>query len=315
MSFREKNKSLIDTLSTLVLASLALIFSLRVFPMAMFLFPLPFIVLGVNYGWKSSLVGLVLGSVIVGLALDLYSGLIVLALFLPLTLSIVGMIRKEYEAGKILALASMVFFISILGLVFIASSSTGVRPVDKADQIFKINFERQLDLLKDTGLGGGDLSKLEESLDVVRENILVTLPSIFLILATAIAYLNYSWASWVLRKDGHELKNRPVFSSFKLPKNIFLGTLIMFALAYIFNKLNILNGEGLIRNLIVLVTFIFSIQGLSVLDYLMKKRGMKTFGRVTMVVLLVFLLPLGSLMSFVGVLDSLMDFRKLKRIK
>lgn len=315
MSFKEKNKSLIDSISTLVLATLALIFSLKVFPLAIFLFPIPFIVLGVNYNIKNSVMSIIISSIIIGIALDPYSAIIILGITMPLAVSISIMIKKEYEPSRLLLVATIIFLLSLFILIFVAARSADIDIIEKTDELFKINFNNQIELLKDSGMDKLDIENLKNTLDIVRENILVTLPSIFIILSTAIAYINYLLSTVILSKDGYSLKNKPVFSKFKLPRSIFLGTLLMFIFSYVLNLLNVLNGEGIIRNLIVLVTFIFSIQGLSVLDYLMKKRGTKTFGRVFTIMLLVFLLPLGSLMAFLGILDSIIDFRKFKGVK
>lgn len=314
MSFKERNKSLIDTLSTVILATLALLLSLRIFPLAVFLFPIPFVVLGVNYGMKNNVIGVIISSIAVGIALDIASGILILVMFLPFTIGLVTMIKKEYKPSKILLILTMILTVSTMILIFATTSILEVDFIEETSKVFTENFNREIDMLRDSGIGEEELAKVENTLDAALDSMLVNMPSVYIILSLIIAYINYLISTIVLRKDGYSLKYRPVFSEFRLPKTVFLGLMMMFILSYIFSKLNILNGQGVIRNLIVLVTFVFSLQGLSVFDYLMKARGMKVFGRVFFIAMLVIFLPIGSLMSFVGMLDVLIDFRRMKKM-
>lgn len=313
MNFFEENRALFDTLSMIILGTLALIVSLRVFPMAMFLLPVVFVVLGVNHGVKYNIIGLVVSSIIMGLILDISSAVLIVILFLPLSIVLVLMIRNNEKPSRILLGATIAFFISMLVLIMLLNVLGDINFIEASGKIIKMSFDNQLEALKEAGLKGDELETFQGLYESVYETLTITMPSMFMIFSLVISYLNYLITTVVLRKENYDLKYRPIFSEFKLPKNIFLGTLIMLIGSYILLKLDILKARAVYENIIVIVNFLFTLQGLALIYFKLKESSLNKVIRVFIFVLTIFLLSLfGRLVSMLGILDSIFDFRKPK---
>ena len=68
--------------------------------------------------------------------------------------------------------------------------------------------------------------------------------------------------------------------------------------------------EAIVANLLVFISSMLLLQGLSVIDFYLVKRKLNILLRIMIIILLG--VPLGSIISLIGVADILFDFRKLK---
>ena len=142
---------------------------------------------------------------------------------------------------------------------------------------------------------------------------MVRIPSFLIIISFLITYINIFFASIALRKMGYGYVNVQRFSRFKLPNNIIPGIGIMFLAAYIMKSLEIQYHGALILNITFLAGFIFMVQGLAVVDFLLIKAKIKSILRFILLALNIFILPTSTIMFLIGVADSIFDSRKLRR--
>lgn len=91
------------------------------------------------------------------------------------------------------------------------------------------------------------------------------LPASICILTACVSYVEYIILSKVVRKDGAEGIPMEKFRNFELPGNTVIGWLILFGLAWITSKTEIVNGEMLFANINTLFNFVFCLQGISLL--------------------------------------------------
>ncbi len=311
MNFKEENQSLIETISIVLLTTLALFLSLRVFPLAIFLFPISFIVLGVKHGIKYNIIGLILSVIAIGFFTDFLSAIIILVLFLPFTIALIYTIGRDEKPGKVMLLGTLAFFISILILVLVVTTIYDFNFIEEYGKIFKNIFDQRMEIFRESGLGQAEIKNMEDAYDILYENFTMTTPSMFLLFSMGLTYINYLISSFIIRKEREDIKNRPIFSEFKLPKNIFFGTVIMLVISYILMKKNILNGISVYSNIILIFNFIFTLQGLAVIDFKLKEKGLNKIIRIIINIFSLLLSTvMGNILSFVGILDSLFDFRR-----
>ncbi len=105
------------------------------------------------------------------------------------------------------------------------------------------------------------------ALDNVKETTKLALPGMIIVFCMVITYLNYAVISWVFRKSGRKISALPPFRAFSLPKNIIIGSLIIYLLSYFTVNMGIIDKSLIMFNLELLFTFVFSIQGLAVVFY------------------------------------------------
>ncbi len=148
------------------------------------------------------------------------------------------------------------------------------------------------------------------ALDNVKETTKLALPGMIIVFCMVITYLNYAVISWVFRKSGRKISALPPFRAFSLPKNIIIGSLIIYLLSYFTVNMGIIDKSLIMFNLELLFTFVFSIQGLAVVFYFGYSKKIPKF--ILVIVSGIFILTwLGQTFLFLlGLTDVVLDIRK-----
>ncbi|HWQ80443.1 MAG TPA: DUF2232 domain-containing protein [Anaerovoracaceae bacterium] len=147
-------------------------------------------------------------------------------------------------------------------------------------------------------------------LDNMKETTKLAVPGLLIIFCMIVAYVDYALISRVLSKSGKKISALPPLRVFSLPKNIVIGSLIVYILAYLTVNLGIIDGSLMMYNLEMLFTFIFSIQGLAVIFYF---GFLKRIPKFLVVILsgVFFLTWFGQTFLFLlGLIDVVLDIRK-----
>ena len=151
---------------------------------------------------------------------------------------------------------------------------------------------------------------MQQTLEKVKEMAKLAFPGTLIVFSVVIAYLNYGLLSWILLKTGRKISALPPFRTFSLPKNIIIGSLIIYILSYITANMGIIDKDLIMYSLELLFTFVFSIQGLAVVFFFGYVKRIPKF--VVLIVSAIFLLTwLGQTFLFLlGLLDLVLDIRK-----
>ncbi len=165
-----------------------------------------------------------------------------------------------------MGISAAVFFISILIILsFVDAGGGGF--IALLEEGFKQLLSAQLEMIEDMDLTSYQFLEAKELLENAYKYLLLIIPAILLIMSLVVSYLNCLLSSIGLKKMGIGIINIPKFSRFRLPNNVIPGIIVMFLGVYIMNKLEMPYYETVLINLVVLVGFMFIIQGLSVVDY------------------------------------------------
>ena len=151
---------------------------------------------------------------------------------------------------------------------------------------------------------------MQLALENMKEMTKLALPGTLIVFCLVIAYLNYGLLSWLIGKTGRKISPLPSFRTFSLPRNIIIGSLIVYLLSYISANMGIIDKNLMMFSLEILFTFVFSMQGLAVIFYF---GYLKKIPRVVLVVIsAIFVLTwLGQTFLFLlGMLDIILDIRK-----
>jgi len=134
-----------------------------------------------------------------------------------------------------------------------------------------------------------------------------------MIFSLIMTYINYLISVLILRKLGYGIVYIPRFSRFKLPNNILLGVGIMFLGTFLLKIFKLSYYETIFMNITLLASFVFFVQGLAVIDYKLKEKKRNLFLRLIVILFFILVLPLGTYIAFLGVLDVIFDFRKIRK--
>lgn len=309
------NKSIMENALVILLMSLYIVYGIYYTPLLIILIPVPFVILGIKHGLKSNIISILITFLIVGILTDISSALTLFLLFAPLSILLNYSIKKRKKTSEIILISTFAFFISLLIITVIGNSSINLNGVQESEELITEIISIQTNKLKEMGIANSQILKSIELLEGIYEYILVTLPSILGILSLVVSFFNYLFSTIILRKMGYGVVSPPKFSRLKLPDNIIVGTGIMFIVAIIMGKLNVPYNNALLLNISLLVGFVFFLQGLSVIDFLLIKSKIRLVFRIILLFISVIFVPMSGILFFIGMFDTIFDIRKIGKRK
>jgi len=313
LNLSEKTTRITETAIITTLMAIFVIVGLYILPIIIMLFPIPFVILGVRHGIKYNILSIIASSLVVSILIDILTGAFVFILFGLLAILLAYMIRRKYKPTEIIVGATGVSLITTLLTINIIGYITGISFVDQINASFAEVIQMQLNMTKDMGLSSYELSQIREIFRTTMEYMIIIIPATIIISSLFTAYINYWVSGAVLKRLGHKTVPIPKFIHLRLPNNIILGTAVIFLATALTRLLKIFYYNTIFINVVILVSFVFFIQGLAVIVYLMNRVKMNKFLKGILIFLIIINIPLSFIISFIGVLDVIFDFRKLKK--
>ncbi len=237
--------------------------------------------------------------------------ILLIMIFIPIPVMMKNMLagRNAYRGileGSMSALTGValifLLFWSMTGVTFFEVLNSALSQISAEDMNLSSYYMM--------GMKNLEPDAMQIALDRIREMTKLAFPGAIIVFCLVIAYLNYAVISWIVHKSGRKISVLPPFRSFSLPKNIIIGSLIVYLLSYITVNMGIIDKELIMFNLQLLFTFLFTIQGLAVLFYF---GNLKQIPKIlTFVIAGIFLFSgLGqTLMFLLGLTDLVLDIRK-----
>lgn len=301
---------LLETAFIIVFMCIYSLVGIYSFQLALLLLPVGFIFIGVKNGIEKGILGFLIVSIFIGIFRNPMDGILLFLLFMPIIFINTYLINKRRRSIEIILSSAIVFFISIMIVFLITQNVTGVSIVKGMEAQLKYLLDSQLEVLRESGLTNFEILRMREILEVSYKSTLLIFPSALLLASLTAGYINYYISALLLRKSGIGIVSVPRFSRFKLPGNFIFGIIVMYLGTFIMKYFRPEFHEAIVANLLVFISSMLLLQGLSVIDFYLVKRKLNILLRVIIIILVG--APLGSIISLVGVGDIIFDFRKLK---
>lgn len=212
-----------------------------------------------------------------------------------------GIVEGSLTAVTGVTVVFLVFW-AVTGATFFEVLNTGLSQITLKDMIDSGYYTM--------GMKDADADTMQTMFEHVKEVMKLAVPGFLIVVSMVVAYLNYATISWFVGKTGRRIASLPPFRAFSLPKNIVLGSLLIYLLAYLSASTGLIDKSLLMFNLELLFTFVFSIQGLAVMFYFGYWKKIPKV--VVLVVAAIFVFTwLGQTFLFMlGLTDIVLDIRK-----
>ncbi|NMR96043.1 DUF2232 domain-containing protein, partial [Vibrio parahaemolyticus] len=103
------------------------------------------------------------------------------------------------------------------------------------------------------------------------------------------------------------------FSKFSVPSNFGIGIASVFVLTLLLRNIDGAIYDVLLVNLTAILSLIFVLQGLSVVDFFLKKRNKKRITRVIILAVIILFIPMLTPITIIGAIDMIFDVRKIRK--
>lgn len=270
-------------------------------------FPMLFMESSIKNGIVATM-GVMLGiSILLGLIFGMLAGLSLFFVFAPMVLIFHYMVTTKKGYMATLALMVIVLILSSTSL------QLGLSPLSSInlDEISEELIQTQIESV-DENLTGLEASRLEDNLRLISEFSIKVIPGMFFIFVLVTVYINYVLAGRRLLRWGILINQPPIFGNLQLPRVsiLFLGALI--GVVVILQNMGMEIYEIIYLNTLVIFGFLFFINGMSLVSYFLNRRRVSAFIKSLVFLVAIFFVPAGGIIVILGLLDALINFRKIK---
>ncbi|MTI65025.1 MAG: DUF2232 domain-containing protein [Firmicutes bacterium] len=302
MNLNDKTKKVTETAIITALMTILVILGLFVMPIAIILFPVPYIILGVRHDVKYGLISIIGSGILLTILVDITVGIFITLLLGFLSVGLSYMIKKEFKTYQIITGGIVISIVSVIITINIIAYITGISVIGQVESY----FAEMLKMAQEVGLPNSQTELLKNRIETAK----LTIPSTMIIFSIFNTYINYWVSVAILRRLGHNIPKIPKFKYFRLPGNVVTGSLVIILCTSLIWYLQILYYKTIAINVMSLLMFIFFIQGISVIMYLLDKTKLN---RVLKVFIIIFAMLYVPIIGIVGFIDAIFDFRKLRK--
>lgn len=209
-------------------------------------------------------------------------------------------------AGIIAVVISTIIFVIIASIVF----KTNI--IENFTAMIKETINMQLEILKSAGIS----LKQDININNIVEFVTNLLPTILFLQAIIVAFIAYYIEVFILKRIRIVNLPLPKFADFYLPGNAVTASLIMYMLVLFIDLIGInIYTDLIMLNLQLVFNFMFIIQGISVCMYFFRKWIKQGSVKIILTYSLILFIFGFMGISFIGMLDSIIDFRKVRSYK
>lgn len=278
---------------------------------ATLVWPVPIIILGIRHGLKTSIMATFVSGVVVSMIEGPTQAFTVVIGFGLIGVVMGWAINKDFSPFKVLAFGAIASLVSKVLLILISLLVMGINPITEEITAMRKSIPLVENMYKGLGLSPDKIKLIVESFTSMIDLMAIAIPAILILASLMDAFLSYKVTRLILSRLGHKLEDFTPFWTWRFPAyTVFLYLLgVLIAMMEQYWSVGILKTVGL--NLRMVFSFIFLIQGFSLMTYFMGKYNVSKILRV-IIVFLVFFNPLFlQLATWAGMFDILLNFRQI----
>jgi uncharacterized protein YybS (DUF2232 family) len=272
------------------------------------LFSIPCTIMGYRYSVVESVVFLGVMTAFLIIIKDMVSIIPVLTSGLC-GVSMGYMLKARQPATDIVKYGFLVTFISLVGVFGVYSKFFHMNILQEfADYLPKI-VQTTMDTYKSVGIGGQDLKVLKSVLDQTVKFIGMSIPFDILLYSVATALAGFMLTGLFLKHA--DIPRLKPFSQWTVSRKLVYVFIVVYIIEAILHANNTVYMVTF--NILLALSAVFIVEGYSLLAFFMKRRGMRPWLQVLIVLISLYIPIFVFILMGAGVLDSSFDFRHLKR--
>ncbi|HPT79222.1 MAG TPA: DUF2232 domain-containing protein [Candidatus Atribacteria bacterium] len=311
-------RAMIECLLTGVAAALLLILLsfIPVFSLAVLLFPVPMIITGARNGTLYGLLSLAASAAVISLAVNPEAGIYLLALNVFPVLGLTLAHHKKLSSRETTLISAGGILLSFVLFLTLYSVFAGRSLFDEFWQSVRaffvdgfIDFKGVLKTYHSMGLFKNFTTEGQLA-DFLINEMKHYVPYTIIVFSLSIGFVHYLASRYVLKRMGRYVADIPPFDEWLLSRGMGLGFLVLLVVSYFGSRLGIARFDTVLTTITLLVTFIFSVLGLSVVWFFLKAWNLPTPLRLLIIIPGGLLLSLGMGLAIVGMADHLLGLRR-----
>ncbi len=275
-----------------------------------FFSPVPLVILSMRYGLRRGIGGSVAASLFVLLVGGPFQAFLFLFNSAAVAIAVGYLVGKGLKATEIIFYGTLVSLASKIAFFGVSALLMGINPFEVNLKVVQDAVKSSIGIYQKLGVSGEELSTLRKNLSELVRYLRIVLPAIIIVASAFDTFLTFVISGWVLKRVGERFPSLPPFSEWRFPRSVFWGLVAGVGFSILGGYLSnpYLAHAG--ANLQLVFGFLFIIQGLSVIDFLMKRFNLPRAVRGLLIVILFIQPILSRIVMLIGMLDLFIDFRR-----
>lgn len=293
----------------LIVALLAIYLPLLWF-LSILILPIPVLVISKRSGIRYAVLACLVATLLIGLLSNFVEAASLFPiLFLGAAQEVA--LRKKIPASQMVFLSAVAILICLLLVFLLGYFLLGINLIAEQTKMIKESLHLQEDFYQNLGYRqtGEELQVLEKGLKFLP----YIMPASLSLFCLIMGLVNFWLTSRILRKLGFEVPHLPEFSQWQWPWYFAWGY-ILGLVGFLFPKYFGSYADSIYYlsfGLLIIFGALFFVQGVSIAVFYFRKMKLAWFYRVLIVLLLVLFPFLAQALSWVGLLDTWFNYRRL----
>ena len=309
----EKNKDILQIFLMIIVVTISGFLGMSM-PLVAITYPIILTFIGLKEGMNKSIITFVVSLAIIGaISQDLN------ALAIPFQYGILSiitsyMINKKYKINQIILYSAGLVFAMVLIHMGLRWNFTGINTFTELEGNLVEISKQQIATLKTGDMKESEISQITNVLRSMTDHIASIFPVLLMISSLFIAYINYYISSRLAQKAGRVDIEVPKFSKLIFPKHVITGFGSVLLVSYALKFIGGFNYNQLLDNIFILIYLVFLVEGLSLTVFLINKMKMGKFFKVLFITMIVASSFFNIVLFSLGIMDIIIDFRKIREV-
>ncbi|HHX26942.1 MAG TPA: YybS family protein [Firmicutes bacterium] len=279
-------------------------------PIFALVYPLPIVILVVRRGLRAGVWATVVTIAATSMFVGPFQGLLVFTKVGIIGITLAQCIRKQFSPVKTVAITAVAVAVSMAFTIGV-NLLIGGFGIEETWEMMQKSMDSAIEFYRRIGVAESEISRMETYLSQITEAAKIVLPASLLMVVVTVAGFNYLVARLILGKLGHKLAELKPFLKWRLSWHYGWGYVAGLILASIGQVAAVPLVSNIGTNVMSVFGMVFLVQGAAVAWYFFDKYKLLPIAKWLIMIFIVLNPTLLQILSWAGVLDAWLDFRKL----
>jgi uncharacterized protein YybS (DUF2232 family) len=279
--------------------------------------PVPVIIVGYRNGLKASILSALAAGLIVSLMTHPLVGIGLLAGFGLPGIVMGYMIKRKLNPYLIVAACGLLLSFTMVGEFLLSLKASGIdfaQLVATIDTTYRAQTDMVLGMYRGMGIAEKELETISSYFSQTLDMMKLIFPSALVVSGVLFSFIDYKLTRLILKRIGYTISDVEEFSRMRLPEPYSLVLLGLSVLSGAVSYFKLQGFTAAALNVSTVLMLVFTILGLSVVVFYSRVYG-ERYGvpkALRVIITVIIVLMFMQMIAFLGILDMVMDFRKLK---
>ncbi len=277
---------------------------------AILLWPLPVIVLIVRHGLRWGVMAVVVASFLTAAIVEPSTALRLAIAFGPVGLALGLGYRRGWSGVKLFTVSMVVSMVAKVAGLLLVFFLTGIEPFSGQFAMMDESFAQAADMYRSMGMSEEQIAASEQNFVQNMNLVKLLVPLIVVMMGLMDTMINYIVGGKILTRLGETVPTFPPFMEWRMPSAFLYAFCLSLIGVYFGSTRDIPLLYKASYNVIMACTLVGLVQGISLYQYIMNYYRWSKIVRGILLVLIFMNGILLQIFSFVGLLDTVFDYRK-----